>query len=98
MSCALAMQVISWEEVLCLLTATKLTGTEWWVTLKGRALGLLAESSIRLGRYVHAANVVRPMFQRKLRCTLLLQSLLFLDATFMQLRLMSLVYIAHAGS
>ena len=99
MSCALAMQVISWEEVLCLLTATKLTGTEWWVTLKGRALGLLAESSIRLGRYVCAANVGRPMFQqRKLRSTLLLQSLLFWDTTFMQLRLMSLVYIAHEGS
>jgi hypothetical protein len=73
MSWVLAMQVISWEEVLCLLTATKLTGTEWWVTLKGRALGLLAESSIRLGRYVHAANVLRPTSQhRKLRPTLLL--------------------------
>ena len=43
------LQIISWEEVLCLVTATKLTGTEWWITLKARALGLLAESCIRLG-------------------------------------------------
>jgi hypothetical protein len=51
-SLCVCLAVRSWEEVLCLITATKLTGTEWWVALRGRALTLLAETTLRTGRWV----------------------------------------------
>ena len=40
--------VISWEEVLCLITASKLSGTEWWSVLRARVLSTVAEANLRL--------------------------------------------------